>query len=69
MSGQSKDNDMVMCCFTGNWIERNDAIKLKISLLEDSTETQTLFVGKSIFNRLIVDKIPLHPDFLEVNES
>ena len=65
MNGENNKTTTVMCCFTGSWIEPDDAIELKITLPGDNTETQTLFAKKSAFRDLICDKVPLHPDLLD----
>ena len=56
---------MVMCCFSGEWIEKEIAVKIAL-VIPNSDETQTLYAKKVELLRRIRHDIPLHPDLMDL---
>lgn len=55
------ESDVVLCCFSGEWISRERAVQLTLSIGEDG-ETQVLFADPKYLAQAIHPDVPLHPD-------
>lgn len=57
-------SDMVLCCFSGEWVNEDEAVKI-VLIFPGSDETQVLFAKKHELARVIKPTIPLHPELDE----
>jgi predicted protein tyrosine phosphatase len=55
------EENMVMCCFSGEWIEQKSAVTI-VLFIPHSDETQTLYAKLTELKRVVLPEIPLHPD-------
>lgn len=56
---------MVICCFSGDWIEQENAVRL-VLFIPHSDETQTLYAKKEELVKRLNSDVPLHPDLLDL---
>lgn len=51
----------VLCCFSGKWIDIDNAVSITLEFPDAKGESQILYSDKDILAKLIVPQIPLHP--------
>jgi hypothetical protein len=56
---------MVMCCFSGGWIEQEIAVRL-VLFFPNSDESQTLYAKKEELVKRMHHDVPLHPDLMDL---
>lgn len=56
---------MVMCCFSGEWVEQEIAVKI-VLFIPNSDETQTLYAKRQELVKRIRHDVPLHPDLMDL---
>ena len=59
------DGDKVLCSFSGEWICKADAFEIQLEIPGGQGEFQTFYVKKPVFLSHVLDKVPIHPNFLD----
>ncbi len=66
MDGKFNSQSEVICCFCAEYLCLKDATIINVQPNFESEEVQTLFSHREHFVDKINKKIPLHPDFYDM---
>ncbi len=64
-NGMDGSDEKVMCCFSGKWVSKKEAVEMRIVFPNHPDEIQVLYAEKGAFSELVICSIPLHPDFFD----